>query len=196
MTFSVIIPVLSAEAIIRHCVTGVRDLAFYLQDRICSEYGITLEQYTVLTAIKYLDPPVKVGDVANWMGHRVNSASMIADRMVRAGLLERFRDLPDRRQVRLAITERGEEAFKQATPAVWTFIESTMSSLSDDEKSTLIDLLEKVRTAQHQHFTPDEHFRISSSYDTSDLFRLIKRLGKYVPASAPKAERRTGGNKR
>ena len=173
-----------------------RDLAFYLQDRICSEYGITLEQYTVLTAIKYLDPPVKVGEVASWMGHRAHSASMIADRMFRAGLLDRFRDLPDRRQVRLAITEKGEKAFKQATPGGWTFIETTLSSLFADEKSTLIDLLEKVRTAQHQHFAPDEHFRMSSSYDTSDPSRLIKRLGKYAPASAPKAERRTGGNKR
>ena len=172
-----------------------RDLAFYLQDRICSEYGISLEQYEVLTAIKYLDPPVKVGEVASWMGHRVNSASMIADRMVRAGLLERFRDLPDRRQVRLAITEKGEKAYKQATPGVWTFIESTMSSLSDDEKSTLIDLLEKVRTAQHQHFTPDEHFRISASYDTSDLFRLIKRLGKYARPSTRKAKRQPAANR-
>ena len=173
-----------------------RDLAFYLQDRICSEYGITLEQYEVLAAMKYLDPPVKVGDVGSWMGHRVNSASMIVDRMFNAGLLERFRDLPDRRQVRLAITERGEEAFKQATPGVWTFIETTMSSLSDDEKSTLIDLLEKVRTAEHQHFTPDEHFRISSSYDTSDLSRLIQRLGKYARRSTRKAKRQTAEKER
>ena len=165
----------------------VRDLASYLQDRICSEHGISLEQYEVLTAMKYLDPPVKVGDVGSWMGHRVNSASMIADRMVQAGLLDRFRDLPDRREVRLTITERGEEALKQATPAVWTFIETTMSSLSDDEKSTLIDLLDKVRIAEHQHLAPDEHFRISASYDTSDPSRLIKRLHKYAPASRAKA---------
>jgi len=166
-----------------------RDLAFYLQDRICSEYGISLEQYEVLTAIKYLDPPVKVGEVASWMGHRVNSASMIADRMFRAGLLDRFRDLPDRREVRLTITEKGEEALKQATPALWAFIETTMSSLSDDEKSTLIDLLDKVRTAEHQHFAPDEGFRISSSYDTSDPSRLIKRLGEYVPPPASMVNR-------
>ena len=162
---------------------GVHDLAFYLQDRICRQFGLTVEQYQVLAAIKYRDPPVRVGDVANWMGHRVNSGSMIVDRMVRAGLLERFRDLPDRRHVRVTITEKGEQAFKQATRPLWAFVQATTSSLSPDEKSTLIDLLEKVRTAEHQHFTLDERFRMSSSYDTSDPSRLIKRLGKYAPRS-------------
>ena len=55
--------------------------------------------------------------------------------------------------------------------------------MSPDEKSTLIDLLDKVRTAEYEHLAPDEHFRISSSYDTSDPSRLIKRLGKYARGS-------------
>jgi len=61
--------------------------------------------------------------------------------------------------------------------------------LSPDEKSTLIDLLDKVRTAEYQHLAPDEHFRISASYDTSDPSRLIDRLGKYAPLPPPKARR-------
>lgn len=175
---------------------GVRDLAFYLQDRICSQFGLTLEQYQVLAAIKYRDPPVRVGDVASWMGHRVNSGSMIVDRMVSAGLLERFRDLPDRRAVRVTITEKAEQAFKQATRPLWAFVQATTSSLSADEKSTLIDLLEKVRTSEYQHIGPDEGFRISSSYDTSDHSRLIKRLRKYAPASTSEAKRRYTGSPR
>ena len=145
--------------------------------------------YTVLVAIKYHDAPVTMTDIGRWMGHPVNTVSMLADRMFEAGLLERFRDLPDRRAVRVSITEKGEEAFKQATRPLWAFVQATTSSLSPDEKSTLIDLLEKVRTAEYQHFTPDEHFRISASYDTSDLSRLIKRLGKYARRSTRKAKR-------
>ncbi len=147
---------------------GVRDPAFYLQDRICRQFGLNIEQYQVLAAIKYHDPPVRVGDIASWMGHCANTGSMIVDRMVRAGLLERFRDLPDRREVRVTITKRGEQAFKQATRPLWAFVQTIMSALSPDEKSTLIDLLEKVRTAEHQHFPPDATFRIARSYDTSD----------------------------
>jgi len=87
------------------------------------------------------------------------------------------------------MTEKGEEALRRATRPVWAFVETIMSSLSPDEKRTLIDLLDKVRTAEYQHLAPDEHFRISASYDTSDPSRLIKRLGKYVPTSTTKATR-------
>lgn len=167
----------------------IRDLAFYREGRIFTEYGLTAEQYTVLVAAKYLDAPVKIGDIGRWLGHDANTVSMIADRMVRAGLLRRTRDLPDRREVRLTITRKAEEAFKQATPAVWSFVEGTMSSLSDEEKNTLTKLLEKVRASELQHYTPDEDMRVSASYETSDLSRLMNRLGKYVPASTPKAKR-------
>jgi len=46
-----------------------------------------------------------------------------------------------------------------------------------------------VRTAEYQHLAPDQHFRISASYDTSDPARLIKRLGKYARRSTRKAKR-------
>ena len=161
----------------------IRDLGYLLHDRICAEHGLTVEQYTVLSAIKYFDDPVLVGDVARWMGHKVNSASMIADRMVNAGLLERTRDLPDRRQIRLTITRKGEEAFKQATPALWSFVQDTMSSLSDEEERTLARLLEKVRDKAFQHPGPHVAIRTSEGYDIIDLPRLIKRLGKYAPRS-------------
>lgn len=167
----------------------IRDHGFYLQDRICTQYGLTLEQYTVLSAIKYLDPPVKVSDAARWMGHKVNTVSMLADRMVNAGLLDRFRDLPDRRNVRLTITEKGERVLKQATPDIWRFIERTMSPLSDQEKVTLINLLEKVRDSELQHYPSEDDIRITGSYETSDLSRLKKRLGKYASSPTAKAKR-------
>jgi len=78
------------------------------------------------------------------------------------------------------------ERLAEIPPTVWTFVLDTISSLSDEEKSTLIDLLEKVRTAEHQHLAPDEHFRMSASYDTSDASRLIDRLSKYAPPSEKK----------
>ena len=162
----------------------IRDHGFYLQDRICSEHGLTVEQYTVLVAIKYHDAPVTMTDIGRWMGHPVNTVSMLADRMFNAGLLDRHRDLPDRRRVRVTVTKKGEEAFKQATPAAWSFIEATMSSLSQEEKDTLIRLPEKVRNGELQHYRPDDDARISGGYETSDVPRLIERLGKYARRSA------------
>ena len=170
----------------------IRDLGYLLHDRICAEHGLTVEQYTVLSAIKYFDDPVVVGDVARWMGHKVNSASMIADRMFEAGLFDRFRDLPDRRNVRLTITGKGEKAFERATPDMWRLIEDTMSALSDEEKTTLVNLLEKVRASELRHYSQDDVRTVSSAYETADLSRLTKRLGKYAPESAPTPKRQPG----
>jgi DNA-binding MarR family transcriptional regulator len=99
------------------------------------------------------NPPVTASDIARWAGHQVNTISMIADRMVRAGLLNRERDLPDRRQVRFTVTKKAEEILKQATPPVWTLAEDALSSLSPKQKATLADLLGKVRAGLLPHFT-------------------------------------------
>lgn len=84
-----------------------RDAALYLQDRICSEYGLTAEQYALLVAVKHLDDPVRPTDIGRWGGHKASTVSLLADRMVNAGPLERIRDLPDRREIRLTITMPG-----------------------------------------------------------------------------------------
>ena len=96
-----------------------RDLLFRCQDRVVFEFGLTAEQYSVLFAMKYLNAPVRPTDIGRLLERKVNSVSMIADRMVKAGLIDRVRDLSDRREVRLIITGKGEQAFKAATPAVW-----------------------------------------------------------------------------
>jgi len=113
---------------------------------------------------------------------------MAVDRMFTAGLLGRFRDLPDRRTVRLLITEKGDEAFKQATPAVWNLIEDTMSVLSADEKHTLVKLLKRVRESQLRHYPSDDMRTVSSGYEIADLPRLINRMRKYASDSIPETK--------
>jgi len=160
-----------------------RDMVFNLEDRVFSEFGLTTEQYTVLVAIKYFDDPVRPTDIGRWVGHKVNTVSMIVDRMVKAGLVKRIRDLPDRREVRLTITSKGEQAFKPATPAAWSLVEGIMSSLSDEDKRALIKLLEKVRDKALEHLSPDVDTRESLSYEATDLSRLMKRMSKYAEGS-------------
>ena len=132
-----------------------RHLMFRCEDRVVLEFGITAEQYSVLTAIKQLDDPVRPTDVGRVLGHKVNTVSMIVDRMVNAGLITRIRDLPDRRAVRLVITKRGERALEPATTAASRLVEDIMSSLTKSETETLIGLLEKVRDRAARHLTSE-----------------------------------------
>jgi DNA-binding MarR family transcriptional regulator len=130
-----------------------RDLLFRCEDRVVVEFGLTAEQYSVLFAMKYLDAPVRPTDIGRLLERKVNSVSMIADRMVKAGLVDRIRDLADRREVRLVMTDKGEKAFQAATPGVRKLVEEIMSPLSDNDTHTLIRLLETLSDKARLHLS-------------------------------------------
>lgn len=122
-----------------------RDLIFRREDAVLTRLGLTTEQYTVLLAIECLHAPVRITDIAQSLGRSTNGVSMLVDRMVKAGLVERMRDVGDRREVHVIMTAKGEQAFKPANPAVSQLIEDIWSSLPCDDGRTLIRLLEMLR---------------------------------------------------
>jgi len=158
-----------------------RDLLFRCQDRAVAKSGLTAEQYSVLLAIEYLDDPVRATDIGRWMERKVNSISMIVDRMVRAGLVERIRDLPDRRAVRVIFTSKGKRAFELAAPEVWKLIDEIFSPLPHEEKRTLIRLLDTLRGRALKHLNPGTDVRAIATYGTDDASRLLKRMRRYTP---------------
>jgi len=115
------------------------------EDRVVGKSGITTEQYTVLLAMECLHEPVRISDIAQRLIRSTNSISMIVDRMVKAGLVDRVRDSRDRREVRVVMTTEGEQAFKRANPAVTQLITDIWSSLPRDDRRTLVRLLETLR---------------------------------------------------
>ena len=100
-----------------------RDLIFRREDAVLTRFRPTMEQYTVLLAIECLDAPVRITDIAQSLGRSTNGVSMLVDRMVKTSLVERMRDVGDRREVHVVMTAKGEQAFKPANPAVTQLIE-------------------------------------------------------------------------
>ncbi|MFP3898156.1 MAG: MarR family winged helix-turn-helix transcriptional regulator [Dehalococcoidia bacterium] len=174
----------------------VRDLLFRCQDRAVGEFGLTAEQYSVLVAIAFLDDPVRATDIGRWMDRKVNSISMIVDRMVRAGLVSRERDLPDRREVRLAITKEGEQALKAANPKVSRLVEDILSSLSREDAHNLIRTLETLRDRAARYYNPEVNIREMATYETEDMASLMRRMARYHSTDAPKTARRGRARRR
>ena len=106
---------------------------------------VTSQQMTVLMAIKSLPDPVTQIDVATYLDQGAAGVSHIINRMVENNLVERIIEANNRRSVRLVITRKGEKLFKNAGKKLHKLSREIMSSLSEDEKDTLIKLLEKVR---------------------------------------------------
>ncbi len=170
----------------------VYNLISKCNDLVFSNYKLTTEQHSVLMAIKHIEEPVKVTDVARWLDRSVNSVSMIIDRMVKAGLVRRLRDLPDRRSVRLTSTSKVEKAFVLATVAGWELIQEILSSLSDEDNLTLNRLLELLRDKAYDYLDSGEVVEEVRGNETGNMAWFMKQAATYSSLSTPEAKPQGG----
>jgi DNA-binding MarR family transcriptional regulator len=173
----------------------VRDVLMRCEDERFGQYGLTSEQYAVLVTVKYENGSARPVDMARWLGRSPNSVSMIVDRMVKAGLLRRARGRRDRREVRVMLTSKAEDALKPATVAGLEFIKKLMSPLSDGNLSTLVRLLETVRHEALVYMNQEVSIEEMRGYDITSQADLMKRLKQYTLPSTLEAKRR-GSKKR
>jgi DNA-binding MarR family transcriptional regulator len=159
------------------------------EDQIFEEHGLTTEQYGVLVAMEYLGSPIRITDIARWLERSTNSVSMIIDRMVKAGLVNRVRDRADRRVVRLVITSKGENALKPATLAGWNFIQKIMSPLSDEDRYTFARLHETLEYEIFKYLNPGEDVEERVRDEAKQHANLMERLVQYSLPSTPEAKR-------
>jgi len=165
------------------------------QDSIYSKYGLTTEQFGVLTSIRSRGP-LRPTDLALILERSPNSISMLVDRMVKAGLVKRTRDRKDRRVVIVSMTSKGENATEPAIPEGWEFINKILSSLSYNDQRALASMLETVKCELVGYINPEmDMAEIIKNSFTNDP-DIYKRLVKNVLPSAPQAKRQGGKKKK
>jgi DNA-binding MarR family transcriptional regulator len=171
------------------------NLVLKCEDRVFSEYELTTEQHAVLMAIKHISGPVRITDIARWLDRSVNSVSMIIDRMVKAGLVRRARDRKDRRTVFVTMTSQAEKAYVLASVAGWGLIQEILSPLSDEDKRTLIRLLEMLRDKTYDYLGSEGVVEEVRRNEAENIAHFVKQAAKYKSSSTPEA-RRQGGKKK
>jgi DNA-binding MarR family transcriptional regulator len=171
------------------------NLVLKCEDQVFSEYKLTTEQHAVLMAVKHISGPVRITDIARWLDRSVNSVSMIIDRMVKAGLVRRVRDRKDRRTVFVSMTSKAEKAYVPATVAGWGLIQEILSPLSDEDKHTLIRLLETLRDKTYDYLDSGEVVEEVRRNETENIAQFMKLAATYKSSSTPAAKRQ-GGEKR
>jgi DNA-binding MarR family transcriptional regulator len=164
-------------------------LVLKCEDRVFSEYGLTTEQHAVLMAIKHISGPVRITDIARWLDRSVNSVSMIIDRMVKAGLVRRARDRKDRRTVFVTMTSNAEKAYVLASVAGWGLIQEILSPLSDEDKRTLIRLLEMLRDKTYDYLGSGGVVEEVKRNETKNIAQFMKQAANYNSSSIPEVKR-------
>lgn len=126
------------------------DILTRCEEDVISETGITNQQFLVLWLMEFMktvsDTPIIITDLAPSLFRSINSISSIIYRMEENGLVEKVRDLKDRRAIRLNITEKGEETFNNALKPSRKLIKEVFSAFTDEERQTLLLLMKKMKT--------------------------------------------------
>jgi DNA-binding MarR family transcriptional regulator len=110
-----------------------------------AQVDLTTRKHAVLFALRNLKSPVTVTDVAHWLDRNPNGISMLVDRMVKDGLVNRIKDMPDRRSVRLEITLKGEKAIIDGNKITRKVYKKIFSGITNDDFIKISGILEKIR---------------------------------------------------
>jgi len=121
----------------------VSDIIFNAREAELQEYNLPATQAEVLFVIKAIDDKTTPAQISRMIFRRPHSVSGIIDRMAKAGLVKRAKDLDRKNLVRVTITEKGQQAYKQALKR--KSVQKIMSSLSEAERQKLKSLLETLR---------------------------------------------------
>ena len=135
----------------------VHDIITQSEESVLKETDVTAQQLVVLGLMEFIKnrtgKPVIITDLASRLYRSITSISTIVYRMENKGLIEKLRDLPDRRAIRLKITRKGEKKHIEALEPNRRLIKSLLSVYSKDEMRTLTSLLLKLkRKAEDEHY--------------------------------------------
>ncbi len=84
-------------------------------------------------------------EIVRFTGFKPPTISIMLKKMESEGLVERRPDEYDLRAVRVCITEKGREEYCKAVKIVKTIEEKLLRDLSDEEKTTMINAMRKIK---------------------------------------------------
>ena len=103
----------------------------------------SISQLETLQFVSEHDSPT-MRDLAAYLKVKAPSATSLINELVRARMISRHGDPNDRRQVRLAITQKGEKELTRISQKKRQIIGSIFQTLSTKDRSQLNGLLQKV----------------------------------------------------
>ncbi len=109
--------------------------------RLSRETGLTAPQLAILQAIADLGE-VTTGRISADVSLSQATVTVILDRLVERGLVERYRSADDRRIVHSVLTEKGQQALAAAEPAVTARLVREFERMPADKQTELVASLE------------------------------------------------------
>lgn len=117
-----------------------------------SELGLTGPQFQMLSLI-YRSKSCNVSYLSEKLDVKPSAITVMADRLVQSGYIERRHDEQDRRAVLLSVTELGGDVYKEAGNRSRKVLQSHLSKLTPHELEVMVGAIERL--AQSDASKPD-----------------------------------------
>jgi DNA-binding MarR family transcriptional regulator len=120
-------------------------------ERSIARTGVTLPQALALATIRHSEGPMTPSRLAQHLTQETQSVTGLIDRMERQGWVRRVRDLPDRRAIRLELTEAGLRKLEETLAPGRETTTRVFARLDQKETVELTRLLERVYQSAAEH---------------------------------------------
>jgi DNA-binding MarR family transcriptional regulator len=120
-------------------------------ERSIAPTKVTLPQALALNTIRTGAGPMTPSRLAHYLTQETQSVTGLIDRMEKQGWVRRVRDLPDRRAIRLELTDKGEHKLDETLAPGIAVTEELFAHLKPDELVQLTALLGRVYVGAMEH---------------------------------------------
>jgi DNA-binding MarR family transcriptional regulator len=127
--------------------------------------GVSPVQFRALSLVRLLPPPTTPSVLALNLALDSRTVSDLVTRLELTGWVRRVRDLPDRRAVRLELTDEGTHVLESAWAPAIAAIEEAWSVVDEAELTPVLRVLQRVRDTSLERL----------GYSAKDIFALGPR---------------------
>ena len=132
-----------------------RDVISHIRNKELSQYGISIEQASILFIVKNLTDLKRKstpGEISKWVLREPHSVSKILTRMEKGGFVKKTSGFGKKKnEVHISLTEKGEQAYNYSLKR--SSIYKVMSCFTKEECLQLSALLVKLRDKGLQDMT-------------------------------------------
>jgi len=158
----------------------VYDLITRCKENVFAKTEITDQQQQVLWLMELhndvIGGPITISDLAPILFRSMNSTSSIIDRMKKSGLIEKVRDLPDERAIRLIMTPKAKKILKETSKTSDNLTKKLFSTFSEEEMIILFSLLKKLKTKARQELNLEESQTDPELYNSQNITHFLTKL--------------------
>ena len=132
----------------------LKRLGFKIKDRSIDAFegtGLSPMHYGVLVLLEE-DPRETQATIADALGYDRSHLVGLLDELEKGGLIERRRDLEDRRRHLVSLTPEGKKALARLRAIVTQVDDEFLAPLDADERTTLHQLLLKLAAAHDERY--------------------------------------------